>query len=1828
MAYGIRDQGGSVAHALDGAWFSGPARERRRRRRQQNVEASRRPSVFETLEPRLLMSSDLLGAAAVQANFTSMQWGDSVAQVVSQQWVVRFTAEKVGTDFVADSLSAYGFSDAEFQGLGGDGFGAISVAGATYEDLTAWADSTAGVMYIEPNFVHTMGDVIESTMPNDGGFSSLWGLNNTGQTGGLADADIDAPEAWDLTTGSADVVIAIVDTGIDYTHPDLAANMWVNPGEIAGDGIDNDGNGYIDDIYGYDFINGDSDPYDDHSHGTHVAGTIGAVGNDAAGVAGVNWTTKLMAMKFLSAGGYGSTAGAIQAINYVTMMRRDFGINVIATNNSWGGGGYSSALADAISSADQAGVLFIAAAGNSGSNNDVGSHYPSNYAYDNVIAVAATDHNDNLAYFSSYGATTVDLGAPGVSIYSTVPGNSYSWYSGTSMATPHVAGVAGLLAAMNPQATAAEIKAAILDGADPISSLTGRTVTGARLNAYASLQLIDGADRRGPTVESVSPSGLSATGNTIAIVFSEDILPESVLGANFLLRGSGPDGGFDALDDVIFSIPTSWLTQTHSNRITITLDADLPYDNYRLTILGTGATPIRDMAGNALNDGVNTVHLFQIANIQTSAEPDDTLAQANATGLSGPALAYFSGQVGNGANGTRDVDLYRVQASADTVLQAKVIAASNGSTLDSVLRIFDASGNELTFNDDAATSDSFIETKLAQAGTYYIGVSGYGNFSYDPLSAASGSAGSTGQYVLSLTLAADTRSSVPVLGPDAGGYSARPVLFAFEDIASFGNMGLSYTDDWYFQIETSSLPGFDFDFYGRDQGNVYVSSNGIITFGSGFTNWSNQNLTSSPSQAAISPFWDDLFIDTPASVYWSLRGGGDNQRLIIQWDNARFWGGYGQGRVTFQAVLYEDGNDIQFNYSDLDVSNYHSGGASASVGIKDIGVQGVGDSLLQISINDGPNQFVGTGLSTRISTNRAPAIATIADQQMSRSDGTRTLTISASDADGDAVTLSATAMMGNAAERLQARLNLTNHVGIYDNYRGWGEMYLVSASDNWYYMLPNGDIYRWVGLESRTGNALEGTVSADYTDPAILLAAEPAVSADDAVSLVGDQLTITPLSGYVGDIEVTVTASDGSATTTQTFIVTVTNSAPVIAAIADQQMSHNDASQTLTLSVSDPDGDTVTLSATALMGNAAERLQARLNLTTHASIYDNYRGWGEVYLVSASNNWYYMLSNGDVYRWVGLELRTGNVLEGTVSADYTDPAKLLAAEPPASADGVVSLVGDQLTIAPPSGFVGDIEVTVTASDGSATTTQTFTVTVTNAAPVLAAIADQQMSPNDGSRTLTLSASDADGDAVTLSATALVGNAAQRLQARLNLTTHVSIYDNYRGGGEKYLVSESGDWFIILPNGDAYRWMAVERLEGNAFEGTVPISYYEDPATLFAAEPPASADGVVSLVGDQLTITPPSGFSGEFQVTVTASDGSATTTQTLTVTVTNTAPVLTTIADQQMATNESRTLTLSVSDADGDAVTLSATALMGNAAEQLQARLNLTTHVSIYDNYRGGGEKYLVSESGDWFIILPNGDVYRWMAVERLEGNAFEGTVPVSYYEDPATLLATEPPASADGVVSLVGDQLTITPPSGFSGEFQVTVTASDGSATTTQTFTVTVTNTAPALATIADQQISTNESRTLTLSVSDANGDAVTLSATALTGNAAEQLQARLNLTTHVSIYDNYRGWGEVYMIGASGDWYYMLPNGDIYRWVGIESRTGNVLEGTAPVHYRDPATLLATEPAVSADGAVSIVGNQLTITPPTDFEGLLNVTVTASDGITTVQRTFTVTVS
>ena len=394
---------------------------------------------------------------------------------VSQETIDRLTAER--NDRVEDRIE------------NADGWEAIDdFDNADAATLVKEYQQLPEVEFAEPNYEINLDEAaagpLEPILPRDPQFNDQWALANSGQRGGKKGADISATLAWARTTGSEDVVVAVLDTGVDYNHEDLTENMWRRPEKMA-PYHDNE-LGTIDDEDGFNAIDG-GDPMDDNGHGTHCAGIIGAEGENELGIAGVNWKVQIMPLKFMNASGSGTTKDAIEAINYV-IDRKKAGVNVRIISASWGSTQKSRALGDVIRKAYENDILFVAAAGNSSVNNDRQPHYPSSYDSPNVVSVAALDRNDSLASFSNYGAKSVAVAAPGVEILSTWLDNQYEEKSGTSMATPVVAGVAALILAEHPQMSVDDLKKKLLASTDPIAALKGKTVTAGRINAAKALE--------------------------------------------------------------------------------------------------------------------------------------------------------------------------------------------------------------------------------------------------------------------------------------------------------------------------------------------------------------------------------------------------------------------------------------------------------------------------------------------------------------------------------------------------------------------------------------------------------------------------------------------------------------------------------------------------------------------------------------------------------------------------------------------------------------------------------------------------------------------------------------------------------------------------------------------------------------------------------------------------------------------------------------------------------------------------------------------------------------------------------------------------------------------------------------------------------------------------------------------------------------------------------------------------------------------------------------------------------------------------------------------
>ncbi len=805
--------------------------------------------------------------------------------------------------------------------------------------LAAYNAEAAKIAYAEPDYI-----VYALATPNDPDFDELWGMNSS------SDVDIDAPEAWDVLTDASSVLIGVIDTGVDYTHDDLRANIWTNPGEVAGNGVDDDGNGFIDDVHGWDFYNDDFDPMDDHSHGTHCSGTIGGVGNNNIGVAGVCWNARIMGLKFLSGSGSGNSSDAVDGIYYASAA------GVVVTSNSWGGGGYSQSLVDAIEDAGSNDILFVAAAGNSGNDSDEAPLYPGAYDNDNIICVAATDSDDELASFSNYGLTTVDIGAPGVGIYSTVLGNDYDSFNGTSMATPHVAGSVALFRSLAGNLDAMTVKDRVLEVGDSISALQGRTVSGKRLNLNNLVRLSEGPFVRynGATIDDSAGSddGLINPGESINLAV--------------VLRNMG-------LSD--------------ANGVSATLESS---DSY--VSVGTDVTVFGDLAGPGGTATGLAPYTFTISpSCPTPHELNFNLAISDSDGGRWDSEFTLMVYTSTTITGTVTLDgepLEGAELIYADALQGSVLTEADGTyrigVIDSAYEVTaqypgaTPTATQLVTVPPEATDIDFAFTTISISGTTHdllaggpatdVNVTYSGPFDGEVLSGADGSytithiLGQPGTFTLVAKKEGVYLDSDPVdvevppsktdidFNMGAPDVTVTPTTFDVEvfegetatrsvELQNAGGMNLNWamgskqyvsidsnqpggpSYDW---IEISAtgteIPGiggfemvgpldigFDFPFYGQSFSEFYVSEHGYITFYPFISRWNNYPL---PDYGApgwcIAFLWDLLtFADENSKAYYQQV---DADTFVLQFQDVKF--GFELAPLTCELILKRNGHII------------------------------------------------------------------------------------------------------------------------------------------------------------------------------------------------------------------------------------------------------------------------------------------------------------------------------------------------------------------------------------------------------------------------------------------------------------------------------------------------------------------------------------------------------------------------------------------------------------------------------------------------------------------------------------------------------------------------------------------------------------------------------------------------------------------------------------------------------------------------------------------------------------------------------------------------------
>lgn len=890
--------------------------------------------------------------------------------------------------------------------------------------------------------------------------------------------------------------------------------------------------------------------------------------------------------------------------------------------------------------------------------------------------------------------------------------------------------------------------------------------------------------------------------------------------------------------------------------------------------------------------------------------------------------------------------------------------------------------------------------------------------------------------------------------------------------------------------------------------------------------------------------------------------------------------------------------------------------------------------------------FVSTTSSFEVSmVNQTPTITDIADQSIAHTQDAIVIDVVASDADGQSLTLNAEAMIRDAAGQqaydLQQQYSFRPARSESYNARGQGEKYFHGAGNQWFYMVNDGCIYRWGG--SIAASTHVGSVDPSYHANLNLLynAQQPVeLPADVDLTWSGNQLTIDPADGFLGTFDVTVFVSDSISEESTSFQVSVTNTAPVLGTLADQVVSYSADTTTISIPVTDADGDTLQLDAETVafdpVEQAAYDLNSQYRFRAAGTGSYNYRGAGEKYFYGDGSRFFFMLPGGEVYRWGGSI--NGSTQIAQLSSAYHTNLNLLfyATEPTAQeVDVDFSWSGTDLIVDPADGYAGSFQVVVTASDGVETATTMFGVTVENSAPVLTAIPDLSISPTVDSTTITVDAVDADGDVLVYSAAAAQADASQQaaydLRTQYNFRSSGNSSYNYRGQGEKYFYGQGNAWFFILHDGSVHRWAG--SIAGSPEVGQVDASYHQNLNTLFTVQEPTNVvvDVAFSFAGDQLTIDPGDGFAGDFQVTVSVTDGADTVTTDFTVSVVNHAPEIAAIADLTISPDTPTALNVAATDVDGETVALSATAVQVDPIAQTAYDLNINYGLRPASresfNARGLGEKYLLG-TGSWFYILGDGELYRWGG--SVAASTLVGQVDATYHADLTRLYhATQPQNIAAPVtLSWNADELTITPDSGFEGSFDVIVSASDASETTQEEFSVTVVDQAPTIDPIADQTL--DGSLTVTINTVDPEGQAVTLAVEAFhldeVGHRAYELNTQYRFRPAANESFNYRGHGEKYFHGNGSEWFYILGEGEIYRWGGSIGASTLVGQLDSSFHSNLSTLFNASQPQVTtAPVTVQLSGNELTITNDNGFAGSFTVRVTATAGGKSTETEFAV---
>jgi len=799
------------------------------------------------------------------------------------------------------------------------------------------------VLYAEPDYKIKL-----KAIPNDTSFSQLWGLNNTGQTGGSSNADINAPEAWDVTHGSNSVVVAVVDTGIDYTHLDLVDNVWTNPGEIAGNGIDDDGNGYIDDIHGIDTGDGDSDPMDTEGHGTHVSGTIGARGNNNLGVAGVNWNVSIIGCKIFSSSAAQDleafVSDAIECLDYLYDLKMNHGVDIVATNNSWGWiGNPSQTLIDAVDRQREAGILFVAAAGNESLNTDQFLDNPSGYYVPNVISVAASTHTDALASFSNFGRRSVHVAAPGQDILSTVPDTG-----GGSVLPP----------ATNPHD---EIFIDNVEsGAGNWSAQSPWAITTS--NSYNGSS--SWSDSPGTYANNVNTSLTSATmdlssyaGQSVYLGFYASYQIETNFDYLFVEISNNGGATWSQLDTLtgtssgwqFFSntIPQAYLTSTFKLRFRFETDLSITYDGVYIDDIGIGTTPYvpTPAAGSNTYDTLSgtsmaTPHVVGLLALLKAQDPSRNWHQLkNLVISSGTPLGVLAANTVSG----RRIRAYDTNNTGGMTCSNQTVLSRLQPRTDEYgiepgdlvnVSMLNINCGEPAGNLSVTIAETGDTVALLDDGTGYDQVAGDGIYSAQIDLGAMGLSRATIQFPDSSSVIANTVYRYNTAMPNT--YQWRDISGVGQPVFTGDTSGLGYDDQTNYINTPFSIP---FANTSAPYNRIGIDTNGYVVMqwvGESqlqFSIFENFQIPLVGVSNMVAVFWDDLVADNDSNVIWGVLGSAPERELVITWQNMRPYNG-SQG-ISFQVVFAENSSDVIFNYQDTIIPlALTDNGISATSGIQ------------------------------------------------------------------------------------------------------------------------------------------------------------------------------------------------------------------------------------------------------------------------------------------------------------------------------------------------------------------------------------------------------------------------------------------------------------------------------------------------------------------------------------------------------------------------------------------------------------------------------------------------------------------------------------------------------------------------------------------------------------------------------------------------------------------------------------------------------------------------------------------------------------------------------